>query len=790
NAILPNLTTLIKGDGVKQVRFEGLKFAHSAWSHPGSQTNSSNTSFLTKQASVFVVNQVEWTQIPDAVMFRYSNNIEFISNKFNHLGGDGLSFQEGSKNVTIQGNEFKDIAAGAIEVSSKFDYMKSYANNGSGTTPLDSDMTENFTIANNVIQNIANEYFSSVGIFLTLVRNVNVTSNTILDVPYSGISTGYIWNNTPSILGGIHINGNTITNTLAQIIYPHGMSDGAAIYNLGSHVQGSGSNISNNVINNISDVQGASVDANGPKRSIYLDQGSRNIAVTGNSGSGNNYQENIFLNYNYPCEQTGLSFSGNNFTNCFDQWAFKAEWTKDATTNSSADLAQTIATSGITSNGVAFVDVDHDGLVDMVYYYWGSPTDGKVGGYKNTGTGFIPGTGAAFQLPYHLAASSYGDMGVQFVDFDNDGYKDMLYCRDGYPDQCRAYKNTGSGWQQVAAYTPPKPHFNDSDHDLGVRYVDVNHDHYPDVVYFRWINASTQDIGVYLNTHSGWQVSTNTNLRLPYHIAAAGIGETGGRFLDLNGDGYDDMLYWRWNYQQSGAYLSTGTGWQSVPNYVPPYPISIDGMGDIGVRFVDLDFDGLKDLVYHRIVTSTRTEKGVYLNKGGTWQQSGNCDYTIPIPISQDGAGDLGVRFVDLNHDLHPDIINLYKSGSTTTARVYLNGSKTFYCPNPTGRVAQSQQIDETPILDERVEKEGDFTIYPSPANNSIHVKLSELQSNGPVDFKIRDCTGKILASMRSEYSGTDLSIDISTLESGVYMLDIRTSKRTVVKKFVKIYEH
>jgi hypothetical protein len=222
---------------------------------------------------------------------------------------------------------------------------------------------------------------------------------------------------------------------------------------------------------------------------------------------------------------------------------------------------------------------------------------------------------------------------------------------------------------------------------------------------------------------------------------------------------------------------------------VPPYPISQDHTGDIGVRFVDLDFDGLKDLVYHRVVTPTRTEKGVYLNKGGTWQQSGNCDYTVPIPISQDGAGDLGVRFVDLNHDLHPDIINLYKSGSTTTARVYFNGSKTFYCPNPTGRVAQAQPHDSSPTLNEIVENEEEFTVYPSPANNSIRVKLSGLQANAFVDFKVRDYTGKTLNSMRSEFSGMDLTIDISSLESGVYMLEIHTKKGNVIKRFVKMNE-
>ena len=104
----------------------------------------------------------------------------------------------------------------------------------------------------------------------------------------------------------------------------------------------------------------------------------------------------------------------------------------------------------------------------------------------------------------------------------------------------------------------------------------------------------------------------------PFHISADKYGDLGARFADVNGDGLVDFVYYRWinsNNQQKGAYINSGCGWRSEPQYIPPYHIAADGYGDRGTRLVELNGDGAIDFAYNLAVHSTRTEKGAYLGK-------------------------------------------------------------------------------------------------------------------------------------------------------------------------------
>ena len=107
----------------------------------------------------------------------------------------------------------------------------------------------------------------------------------------------------------------------------------------------------------------------------------------------------------------------------------------------------------------------------------------------------------------------------------------------------------------------------------------------------------------------------------PYPIWADATGDTGVRFNDLNGDGIPDMAYSRYSSGNliRGAYLNvpslvphTGTSWQISLEYTPPFHIAADGIGDLGARFVDVNGDGLPDLLYHRWFNGN-VQKGAYL---------------------------------------------------------------------------------------------------------------------------------------------------------------------------------
>ena len=93
----------------------------------------------------------------------------------------------------------------------------------------------------------------------------------------------------------------------------------------------------------------------------------------------------------------------------------------------------------------------------------------------------------------------------------------------------------------------------------------------------------------------------------------------GARFVDLNGDGKEDVVYHRWissDKKVVGAYINTGEGWQTNRHYIPPYHITSDQVEDLGARFVELNGDGLIDFVYYRFQNFEHQQKGAFINTG------------------------------------------------------------------------------------------------------------------------------------------------------------------------------
>ena len=93
----------------------------------------------------------------------------------------------------------------------------------------------------------------------------------------------------------------------------------------------------------------------------------------------------------------------------------------------------------------------------------------------------------------------------------------------------------------------------------------------------------------------------------------------GVRFVDLNGDGKTDFVFHRRinsNVVQKGAYLNTGVGWRSSPEYIPPFHIADDNHGDVGARFIELNGDEKIDFIYNRRLSGGGQQKGAYINTG------------------------------------------------------------------------------------------------------------------------------------------------------------------------------
>src|SRR5262249_32742844 len=68
-----------------------------------------------------------------------------------------------------------------------------------------------------------------------------------------------------------------------------------------------------------------------------------------------------------------------------------------------------------------------------------------------------------------------------------------------------------------------------------------------------------------------------------------------------------------------------------VAGYKPPIPFGDEGAGDLGVRFADLDGDGWPDIIYARLEASGSLVHGWCKNDGTKWLPcQNNGGYTPP----------------------------------------------------------------------------------------------------------------------------------------------------------------
>jgi RHS repeat-associated protein len=215
-----------------------------------------------------------------------------------------------------------------------------------------------------------------------------------------------------------------------------------------------------------------------------------------------------------------------------------------------------------------------------------------------------------------------------------------------------------------------------------------------------------------------------------YSILEKGF-DRGTRIADLNGDGRPDLIrgYAEGWFSTRTAWINSGAGgWVETKQFAPPsdfvkYYTTSGTVNDLGLRLVDLNADGLPDLLQalETVDTSTNPPTGTlsmhaWINNGGivngqqcttqgcAWVQTdsfaigatGQLDpKSLPVfagradhyneshnyaPYNWDG----GLRIVDLNGDLRPDLIwacegcDAYRGNQYVMKGALLNTGKQF----------------------------------------------------------------------------------------------------------------
>lgn len=283
--VAPYLETILTMQGtpespVQHVAIEGIQFQHSSWLRPhfyGHVALQAGMYFLDAYklaqpgtADKAGLENQAWLGRPQAaVTLNHTAFTKISACRFSHLAATGIDYRQGNLKDSLIGNLFQEIGGSGILLGQ---FSDEQVEAHLPFQPRDErTLTDGLVVSNNLIQDIGNEDWGTVGIGAGFVRNVSLTHNELLDLPYTGISLGWGWTPTVNSMRNNQVQYNKISH------YGKYMYDVAGIYTLSAQP---GTKIQYNAIDSIY----RSPYAHIPDHWFYLytDEGSAYMEVSNN----------------------------------------------------------------------------------------------------------------------------------------------------------------------------------------------------------------------------------------------------------------------------------------------------------------------------------------------------------------------------------------------------------------------------------------------------------------------------------------------------------------------------
>lgn len=236
-----------RGKPVRHLRFVGLTFAHVEWPLPERGCAEVQASFFESRGD-----RKGRAYPTPAARFEHAEGCSVERCRFEHLGGVGLWLGRGCRGNKATRCEVRDVGANGVMI---------------GETGREDVATGN-ELSNSLIERCGTVLHGAVGVWVGLTDGTVISRNDLVDLPYTGVSVGWIWNPSPSPCRANRVEGNHIRRVM-QVL-----SDGGGIYTLGRQA---GSALVGNLIHDVP-LNAGRAESNG----IFMDEGSTDIRVEGN----------------------------------------------------------------------------------------------------------------------------------------------------------------------------------------------------------------------------------------------------------------------------------------------------------------------------------------------------------------------------------------------------------------------------------------------------------------------------------------------------------------------------
>ena len=365
--------------------------------------------------------------------------------------------------------------------------------------------------------------------------------------------------------------------------------------------------------------------------------------------------------------------------------------------------------TGALSSGLYINDCDTGGggkCTDINKRKWTQidPKDPHLGG-------LVPDNPTGELKDYPFSAYGQGDLGVRLADLNGDGRVDLVaaVARGGNASEpiktcttsnghetCEwnrrlfhtaAFINDGKSWVRAPSFDPPVPFvaLPSSQHskNLFVELIDINGDGLPDIVasFVHPFDEHEKLREIWMNTGSGWRLEQNYT----WPLLPAQLGKSEPllldepardqkaliQWLDVDGDGPADIVFTKreGGNNFSHTWLSTGRGFVEAKDWQVPLEAISDQRGDPSFRPIDVNGDGLVDLLFARTENSANVTRGVFVNNGSAWVKEDPSKIgNIPAFLDKEGL-DQGVRLLDVDGNRLPDVVQSFAEGSSAGSK-------------------------------------------------------------------------------------------------------------------------
>ena len=412
----------------------------------------------------------------------------------------------------------------------------------------------------------------------------------------------------------------------------------------------------------------------------------------------------------------------------------------------------------------ASIDVDNDGVKDLIV----SPNDNTnqkgMWLYKNIGTNVIP--------IYHFETNTFLqnqmiDVGENacpaLVDYDGDGLLDLMIGGTTYIDSLNGYKSSLYVYKNTGTVTQPAFRFitnnfaNISSLNYGLvspSFGDIDGDGDMDMI----LGNDDGRLNYFTNLAGAGNLM-NLSLSSPFYFGIDIGNFSAPQFFDLNQDGLLDLLV-----GEKNGFINyfQNTGSTTVPTF-----IAVPTNDTLGCIFIQLpgNIDGYTVPFAYDSLTKTRmvvaTEMGSVLqyeqisgNMNGCFNNAG---MVFPIESSRIKFN-LSVSGGDLNGDGLVDLVVGQGAG----------GVHIYYQHDPTASVSVLPSIRPSVL------------IYPNPASDHFSMEFFNLNAAGTV-LRIFDSMGKLMLVKNIEQ--TKVEQEVSDWPAGFYLIQLISAGSSSVQR-------